>query len=121
MPTESVPAAVPAEPALLLAAPEAARLCGISPATWHRLRAAGKVGPAPIRLGGRVLWRRDEACRPTWARSWSRSTGSLTPPALTWPTPRRRTARLPNCIKPPSPPPRPKPRRIVQRVGDTVQ
>ena len=52
--------AVAGASALLVAAPDAARLCGISRATWHRLRSAGKIGPAPIRLGGRVLWRVEE-------------------------------------------------------------
>jgi predicted DNA-binding transcriptional regulator AlpA len=46
-------------PPLLIPAPEAARLSGVSPATWHRLAAAKKV-PAPVRLGGRVLWRAAE-------------------------------------------------------------
>jgi predicted DNA-binding transcriptional regulator AlpA len=40
---------------LLVGSKEAARLCGISVASWHRLNAAGKV-PPPSRLGGRVLW-----------------------------------------------------------------
>jgi predicted DNA-binding transcriptional regulator AlpA len=44
---------------LLVRAPEAARLCGVSRATWHRLAAAGRT-PAPVRLGGAVLWRVDE-------------------------------------------------------------
>jgi len=38
---------------------DAARFCGVSLATWDRHTAAGKV-PRPIRLGGRVLWRRGE-------------------------------------------------------------
>src|SRR5690349_9422785 len=37
----------------------ACKLAGVSLATWHRLHSAGKV-PAPVRLGGRVLWRLDE-------------------------------------------------------------
>lgn len=45
--------------ALLVSAEIAARLCGVSEATWWRLHAAAKV-PAPIRLGGRTLWRRAE-------------------------------------------------------------
>jgi predicted DNA-binding transcriptional regulator AlpA len=45
---------------LLVDAKQAAILCGISPASWHRLRSAGKIGPGPVRLGGRVLWRRAE-------------------------------------------------------------
>jgi predicted DNA-binding transcriptional regulator AlpA len=44
-----------AEP-LLVRAPEASRLCGVSEATWHRLRAADRT-PAPLRLGSSVLWR----------------------------------------------------------------
>jgi predicted DNA-binding transcriptional regulator AlpA len=44
--------------ALLVGAREAARLCGVSLATWHRLNAALKV-PKPTRLGGRVLWSMD--------------------------------------------------------------
>jgi predicted DNA-binding transcriptional regulator AlpA len=40
---------------LLVPAPEAARLCGVSEATWFRLKAAGKT-PAPVKLG-RVLYR----------------------------------------------------------------
>jgi predicted DNA-binding transcriptional regulator AlpA len=35
----------------------AARLAGVCRATWHRLRAAGKLPPA-IRLGRAVRWRR---------------------------------------------------------------
>jgi predicted DNA-binding transcriptional regulator AlpA len=41
---------------LLIGARQAAALCSISLATWFRLRAAGKIGPEPVRLGGRVLW-----------------------------------------------------------------
>jgi prophage regulatory protein len=43
---------------LLVGTKEAARLCGVSLATWHRLNAASKV-PKPMRLGGRVLWSMD--------------------------------------------------------------
>jgi predicted DNA-binding transcriptional regulator AlpA len=43
----------------LVDAPTAAALCNVSRATWHRLNSAGKV-PAPVKLGGRVLWRADE-------------------------------------------------------------
>ena len=41
---------------LLVPTPEAARACGISEASWFRLKAAGKT-PAPVRLGGKVLYR----------------------------------------------------------------
>ena len=49
---------VPLAPTLLIGRREAARLCGVSPASWDRLTAAGKVPPS-LRLGGRVLWNRD--------------------------------------------------------------
>jgi predicted DNA-binding transcriptional regulator AlpA len=50
--------AAPVE-ALLVPAAVAGPMCGVSKATWWRLHAAAKV-PAPIRLGGRTLWRRAE-------------------------------------------------------------
>jgi predicted DNA-binding transcriptional regulator AlpA len=46
-------------PPFLIRAPEAARLCGIGEATWHRLNAAQKI-PASIPLGGSVLWSVEE-------------------------------------------------------------
>jgi excisionase family DNA binding protein len=49
----------PAVEALLLADKAAAAMAGVSRATWHRLRAAGKLPPA-VRLGRAVRWRRDE-------------------------------------------------------------
>jgi predicted DNA-binding transcriptional regulator AlpA len=72
-PVEAPPAAP--EPALLLPAAQAARLCGVSPATWHRMVAAGRA-PAPVRLSpGCVRWRRAELLGWTEAgcpdrRSW---------------------------------------------------
>jgi predicted DNA-binding transcriptional regulator AlpA len=51
--------AAPALPPLLLPARQAAALCGVSEATWWRLHSAGRV-PAPVRLGGRTLWRRSD-------------------------------------------------------------
>lgn len=44
---------------LLISAQEAARLCGRGVASWWRDHAAGRV-PAPVRLGGRTLWRSEE-------------------------------------------------------------
>lgn len=41
---------------MLMGASAAAKLCGISLASWYRHLSAGKT-PRPIRLGGRVLWR----------------------------------------------------------------
>ena len=67
--------APPAPEPLLVPAPEAARLCGVSEASWYRLKSAGKV-PAPVRLSSRVLWRGEELRR--WCaagcpdlRTWS--------------------------------------------------
>ncbi len=45
--------------ALLIPDTEAAALAGVCRATWHRLRAAGKLPPA-VRLGRAVRWRRAE-------------------------------------------------------------
>jgi predicted DNA-binding transcriptional regulator AlpA len=64
----------PAIEPLLVAAAEAARLCGVSEASWYRLRSAGKL-PSPVKLGGRVLWRVAELRRWTAAgcpdlRAW---------------------------------------------------
>lgn len=52
---------------LLVSAKEAANLCGISPATWYRLAAAGKIGPEPLALGARRLYRRADLERWTGA------------------------------------------------------
>ena len=49
----------PQTPALLVDAKEAARLCGIGLLTWYTLASIGKT-PNPLRLGRRVLWRRNE-------------------------------------------------------------
>lgn len=42
---------------LLVSASRLAELLGISPATLHRLRSAGKLGVRPLRVGGSVRWR----------------------------------------------------------------
>jgi predicted DNA-binding transcriptional regulator AlpA len=57
MPTEiDHPALAP----LLCNAKQAAVLCGVSKATWHRMVSAGRT-PAPLRLsGGCVRWRVSE-------------------------------------------------------------
>ncbi len=47
-------------PALLLSANEAAGMCGIGRAHFYGLHSSGRLGPLPIRLGRRSLWRRDE-------------------------------------------------------------
>jgi len=60
------PARLPVPP-LLVGHRQAAELCGIGRSTWHRLLAAGKVGPTPIKLGGRVLVNTEEL------RDWCRA------------------------------------------------
>lgn len=76
-PTVQPAAPPPAAPvaALLIPDTEAARLCGIARATWHRLRAAGRVGPQPVRLGRAVRYRRAEVEQ--WAAAGC-------PDAATW-------------------------------------
>lgn len=60
MPRLTIPAADPAAlPPLLVRRRAAARLCGLSPASWDRLASAGRT-PAPIRLGSAVLWSVEE-------------------------------------------------------------
>jgi len=61
--------------ALLIPDRSAAALRGISRAHLHRLRAAGKWGPAPIKLGRKILYDRTEvtawvAARCPDARTW---------------------------------------------------
>jgi predicted DNA-binding transcriptional regulator AlpA len=56
------PGTAPAEPSfppLLVDAPAAAALCGVSEATWWRHHSGG-LCPKPVKLGGRTLWRVQE-------------------------------------------------------------
>jgi len=55
-----LPPAIAAPSPLLVGHAEAARLCALGLSTWHRLLAAGRIGPAPVRLGGRVLFNVEE-------------------------------------------------------------
>lgn len=48
-----------APPPMLVGRVEAARLCGVSPASWDRLVSSGRT-PAPLKLNGRVLFRRHD-------------------------------------------------------------
>jgi len=45
---------------LLLSAGETAALLGISRSAFYSLLSAGRVGPTPVRLGRRSLWRAEE-------------------------------------------------------------
>jgi predicted DNA-binding transcriptional regulator AlpA len=58
-PPGSVTATVPTFAPLLIPAETAGPLCGRSEASWWRDHAAGR-NPAPVRLGGRTLWRVEE-------------------------------------------------------------
>jgi predicted DNA-binding transcriptional regulator AlpA len=55
-PPAAPPAAAAAVEPLLVDTGRAAAMCGVSEASWYRLKAAGKT-PAPVRLGGKVLYR----------------------------------------------------------------
>jgi predicted DNA-binding transcriptional regulator AlpA len=48
--------------ALLVDSEQAATICAIGRSTWFRLRSAGKT-PAPVKLGGRVLYRVEDLCQ----------------------------------------------------------
>ena len=65
------------EPLLLVDAAEAARRLSISKRHFLTMDITGRVGPKPVRLGGRVLWRAEELskwvsrgcnCREIWLR-----------------------------------------------------
>ena len=62
-----------------LAATEAAAFVGVSRSFWWKAHSAGKI-PAPVRVGSKALWRRDEltawmhaGCPPRdkWAVLWA--------------------------------------------------
>ena len=66
---------------LLLDARAAAALCGIGRSLWLELHASGRC-PLPIRLGRRVVWRREELeawvragcpARERWQETWKKS------------------------------------------------
>lgn len=74
----------PAVASLLISDKEAAHLAGISRAHFHRLRAAGKVGPQPIRLGRAVRYDRQE---------WIAWIAAKCPDGKTWRAMQAATAR----------------------------
>lgn len=59
---ENSPPAAPAVEALLVGADVAGPMCGRSEASWWRDHAAKRI-PAPVKLGGRTLWRVEELRR----------------------------------------------------------
>jgi predicted DNA-binding transcriptional regulator AlpA len=50
----------PAAPSELLDRTALAAMLCIGTSTFDRLRAAGKIGPRPVRLGGAIRWHRGE-------------------------------------------------------------
>lgn len=52
---------------LLLSAGEAAQTLGISRSLFYGLHSSGQIGPMPVKLGGRVLYRRAELEK--WVRA----------------------------------------------------
>jgi predicted DNA-binding transcriptional regulator AlpA len=57
----------PAVPPLFWSSQQFAKALGISLATFHRHQAANRIGPKPVRLGGRVLYPAKECL--AWAES----------------------------------------------------
>jgi predicted DNA-binding transcriptional regulator AlpA len=77
MPTASANSNVE-RPQLMFRRTEAAAACGKGTSTWDKLTAAG-LNPAPIKLGGTVLWSAEELAawirhgcpdRSTWKAIW---------------------------------------------------
>jgi predicted DNA-binding transcriptional regulator AlpA len=58
-PPQDASAPAPTVEPLLVPAGVAGPMCGRSEASWWRDHAAGRI-PAPVRLGGRTLWRVQE-------------------------------------------------------------
>ncbi len=61
---------------LLLASPEAARVCGVCERTWRRLNRSGLI-PRPLSIGRRRLWSRADlenwaACGAPSREAWER-------------------------------------------------
>jgi excisionase family DNA binding protein len=52
---------------LLLSAAETAALLGISRSAFYSLLSSGRIGPLPVRLGRRTLWRAEEL------RAWTQA------------------------------------------------
>ena len=48
---------------LLLSVDEAAALLGIGRSHFYGLHSSGRLGPLPVHLGKRALWRREELLR----------------------------------------------------------
>jgi predicted DNA-binding transcriptional regulator AlpA len=88
----AAPAAPPlVPPSLLLRARQAAALCDVSLATWHRWQAAARC-PAPVRIGATVRWRADELadwiaagcpCRKEWDARRAAGNANGRPPGRT--------------------------------------
>ena len=55
-----MPAKVDTNLALLLSAGDAAALLGVSRSLFYGMYSSGRLGPMPVKLGSRTLWRRKE-------------------------------------------------------------
>ncbi len=75
--------------ALLIPDTDAARLAGVSRSTLHALRAAGRWGPAPIRLGRCLRFRKADV------EAWI---GAGCPDARTWQAMRAAEGRRLRCV-----------------------
>ena len=67
---------------LLLSAQEAAGILGIGRAHLYGLHSSGQLGPLPVKLGRRRLWRADEI------RDW---VNAGAPPRVKWQAMKERT------------------------------
>ncbi len=69
---------------LLIGRKQAAAACGVALRTWDRMNGAGKIGPRPIRLSGRLLWNVEEL------RAWAAAgVGGNLPDRTEWQTRKR--------------------------------
>ncbi len=83
---------------LLIGRKQAAAALGISPASLDRLRSAGKIGPRPIRLSGRLLWNVAEL------RAWvAAAKGGKLPDRTEWEATKTRSGPVPMNREDPPP------------------
>lgn len=52
---------------LLLSAEDSAQLLGIGRTLFYSMHSSGRLGPMPVKLGRRALWRREEL--KNWVRA----------------------------------------------------
>lgn len=69
---------------ILIGRKEAAKLLCLGQRTFDRMNASGQLGPAPVRIGGKVLWRADEL------KAWAESADGQLPNRAQWQAMKRR-------------------------------